>query len=124
MAFINNNSIVNNTNTTTERKVGDFFIKTGYAVKVPEQEEPVIVSLPFDTDIESMPSLKVTASEGWVNQLNIARNQLRTDILEAVQDMEPGETRELNLKVFVYRRTNKEVKQMDKENPFARRVEL
>ena len=38
--------------------------------------------------------------------------------------MEPGETRELNLKVYVYRRTNKEVKQMDKQNPFARKMDL
>ena len=127
MAFINNSSIINNGSAATnnsKKESGEFFLKVGYPAMIPDSDQETVVSLPFDTDLENMPELKISASEGWVNQLNVARNQLRKDILESVQKLEPGEYTEINLKVFVYRRSSKEVKQMSKENPFARKMDL
>lgn len=128
MAFTR--SIVKNTteNMNNKCETGDFWIKCGYEALVPETEttpeQQVIVSFPFDIDIEKMPELTVTASEGWVNQLNCARNKLRMDILELASELQPGETRELNLKVFIFRKTGKDKLSMNKDNPFARKDSL
>ena len=50
--------------------------------------------------------------------------KLRMDILELASELQPGETRELNLKVFIFRKTGKDKLSMNKDNPFARKDSL
>lgn len=123
MAFTR--SIVKNTteNMNIKREIGEFWLKIGFPAIIPEDEnqpeQEVIVSLPFDTDLERMPEQNITTSEGWVNQLNKGRNKLRMDILEEASKLDPGEVKELNLKVYIFRKTGKTKTNLDNESPFV-----
>ena len=123
MAFVR--SIVKNTteNMNIKRETGEFWLKIGFPAIIPEDEnqpeQEVIVSLPFDTDLERMPEQGITTSEGWVNQLNKGRNKLRMDILEEASKLDPGEVKELNLKVYIFRKTGKTKTNLDNESPFV-----
>lgn len=123
MAFTR--SIVKNTteNMNIKRETGEFWLKIGFPAIIPEDEnqpeQEVIVSLPFDTDLERMPEQNITTSEGWVNQLNKGRNKLRMDILEEASKLDPGEVKELNLKVYIFRKTGKAKTNLDNESPFV-----
>ena len=123
MAFTR--SIVKNTteNMNTKRETGEFWVKIGFPAIVPETEnqpeQEVIVSLPFDIDLEHMSEQNITTSEGWVNQLNKGRNKLRMDILNEASKLDPGEIKELNLKVYIFRKTGKTKTNLDNESPFV-----
>lgn len=123
MAYIR--SIVKNTteNMNNKRETGEFWIKIGFPAIIPEDEnqpeKEVIVSLPYDTDLERMPEQDITTSEGWVNQLNKGRNKLRMDILAEASKLDPGEVKELNLKVYIFRKTGKTKTNLDNESPFV-----
>lgn len=123
MAFTR--SIVKNTteNMNNKRESGEFWLKIGFPAIIPEDEnqpeQEIIVSLPFDIDLERMPEQNITTSEGWVNQLNKGRNKLRMDILEEASKLDPGEVKELNLKVYIFRKTGKTKTKLDNESPFV-----
>lgn len=123
MAFTR--SVIKNTteNMNIKRETGEFWLKVGFPAIIPEDEnqpeQEVIVSLPFDTDLERMSEQNITTSEGWVNQLNKGRNKLRMDILNEASKLDPGEVKELNLKVYIFRKTGKTKTNLDNESPFV-----
>lgn len=123
MSEITKNTIITNTNSTSQkRESGEYFVKVGYVKVLPETEtqesQEVIVSLPYDIDVENMPSLPVTNSPGWVNKLNASRNKLRELIIDAGSKIDPGESIKLNLSVYLYRKKSSDKEEITKDNPF------
>lgn len=105
---VSNSTIVSNGNNMVK---SDFYLKVGIPCLNQETDEVEFVSLPQPLYLDTMKKSSVSG-EGQFQDLLLKGNDLLDQILaEAKIHLQPGETKELNLKVVLCRRkTSQEAK--------------
>lgn len=99
-----NNSNTNNGNANTKTDKSEYMILVGQNVLNPETDEYEFVSLPQPLGIDTMKKASVQG-EGSFQELLCKRNDLLEDLLKfAKESLNPGETKEVELTVKIYRK--------------------
>lgn len=114
------------TATTDARPKSEFWLNVGYVVEVDTDEGPVdrFVSLPFGIPLDTMKPLEVSGSSDVFAYLRMAQNDLLESLLEAAQQLQPGESRVLGagdqLSIEIRRVKGERTDLKPGANPFAR----
>lgn len=90
MAHPLTSSVTESTSNSKEFKKATVFLNIGYQVEMPDGTVQ-FVSLPFGLGLDNMSMAKTDTQNAEFNALNEAKNQLLQDLLEAAQDVNPGE---------------------------------
>lgn len=83
-------SATESTSNPKEFKKATVFLNVGYQVELPDGSTQ-FVSLPFGLGLDNMSEAKTDTQNAEFNALNEAKNQLLQDLLEAAQNVAPGE---------------------------------
>ena len=91
---INKAALTRNTNRTNERPTATLWINVGYISDVmDENNEPKFVALAQGIPLDTMEDLQVKGKNQEWNQFQMARNDLRDQLIDIGNELEPGEAR-------------------------------
>lgn len=91
---INKAALTRNTNRTNERPTATLWINVGYISDViDENNEPKFVALATGIPLDVMEDLQVKGKNQEWNQFQMARNDLRDQLIDIGNELEPGEAR-------------------------------
>lgn len=103
----------------TERRMAKYWLNIGYQT---DNDQYPFVSIPAGIALDTMVRVRVGRNEfGAFNQ---ARNDLLDQILSAGEELEPGETRIINLQVELRRVQDDVAEAPIENNQFARKIDL
>lgn len=108
-------------NANTELEKSQFWVNVGYEVTVEtsEGEETRFVSLNSGIALDRVQELKTNSSNAEWNHLCAAKNDLHSQLLEAANNLKPGESRIVQLAVEIRRVKDDAPIITSSENPFA-----
>ena len=117
--------------TATEARVkSEFWLNVGYVVEVDTDEGVVerFVSLPFGIPLDTMKPLEISGSSDAFAYLRMAQNDLLESLLEAANELKPGESRVLGagdqLAIEIRRIKGERTDLKPGANPFARKLQF
>ena len=105
----------------TEFEKSQFWVNVGYEVQVEtsEGEETRFVSLNSGIALDRVQELKTNSSNAEWNHLCSAKNDLHSQLLEAANNLKPGESQIVQLSVEIRRVKDDDPVIPAGENPFA-----
>lgn len=96
--------LTNNNQNQTERKVSEFWVNVGIPSSVTREDGSTVnITLPFGIPLDSMQYLTIRGQNSDFNNLQKARNSLLDDLRKYAAELQPGEEREIALKVWIRR---------------------
>lgn len=110
------------------RAKSEFWLNVGYTVEVDTDEGVVerFVSLPFGIPLDTMKPLDVSGNSDAFAYLRMAQNDLLEALLEAANELKPGESRVLGagdqLSIEIRRVKGERTDLKPGANPFARKL--
>ena len=115
---------------TEARTKSEFWLNVGYVVEVDTDEGVVerFVSLPFGIPLDTMKPLEISGSSDAFAYLRMAQNDLLESLLEAANELKPGESRVLGagdqLAIEIRRIKGERTDLKPGANPFARKLQF
>jgi hypothetical protein len=103
-----------------EQPKAQFWLNIGYtAPGAGKDGEDRFVSLPMGMPLDTMEPAKLQGRDENYRQFTQARNDLHTQIMEAVSKLAPGDATTLNLEIQVRRVSDEQAVPVAGDNPFA-----
>lgn len=115
---------------TEARVKSEYWLNVGYVVEVDTDEGVVqrFVSLPFGIPLDTMKPLEVSGSSDAFAYLRMAQNELLESLLEAANQLQPGESRVIGcgdqLSIEIRRIKGERTDLKAGANPFARKLQF
>jgi len=115
---------------TEARVKSEFWLNVGYVVEVDTDEGVVerFVSLPFGIPLDTMKPLEISGNSDVFAYLRMAQNELLESLLEAANELKPGESRVLGagdqLAIEIRRIKGERTDLKPGANPFARKLQF
>lgn len=112
------------------RTKSEFWLNVGYVVEIDTDEGVVerFVSLPFGIPLDTMKPLEVSGNSDVFAYLRMAQNELLESLLEAANELKPGESRVIGagdqLSIEIRRIKGERSDLKPSANPFARKLQF
>lgn len=114
------------TTNKSDRPTAQFWLNVGYdsGVVDPETGESKFISLPLGIPVDTQEHLKANGKNREFAQFQAARNDLLDQIMAHANQLEPGESKLVNLQIQL-RRVSEQAEDVGTDNnAFARKLDL